>query len=72
MPGMSERSSEVLYWRLSLGIIGFLASLFVPALATDFPQLAASTVFVGLGFVAGGVIGRYRGDELQGRTEKAK
>jgi len=55
---MSERSSDVFFWKVSLGIIGFLLSALTPAFAPQFPQLIAGIVFVGLGFVAGGVIGR--------------
>jgi len=57
---MSEPSAEVVFWRLSLGIIGFLVAMLSPAFAPHFPWPFLCVILPGVGYVAGGVFGRFR------------
>ncbi len=59
-PGMREPSPEVVFWRVSLGIIGFLVGMLTPAFAPHFPWEFLCIILPGVAFVAGGMFGRFR------------
>ena len=69
---MSMPSADVVFWRVSLGIIGFLVAMLTPAFAPNFPWPSMCTILPGIGFVAGGVIGRLRDRwaRLDGRDQR--
>lgn len=69
MSELQRTSGEGLFWRISLVVVGILLGLLAPAFGIDQPIRTCIAVPVGLGFVAGGLIGRFRARLLDHKRE---
>jgi hypothetical protein len=75
MSGETRKFGEILFWRVSLAVIGGLRSLVAPAVSIgdamfrpDFQWICSGTL-IGLGFVAGGIIGLWRARQLMRKSD---